>query len=365
MTAPDPFDTPLDYKDRRASLIISGIILGLIGCMIGLMSAAYITIFGFADDFLGATAPPSGGPPGTEVFSESMRHWMVIGGCIYGAVALAFLAVAGGNVFLKRWSRPLALILSGCWAYIGLVTIAWMVIMWPKTQQVMTEQAIAQGGSTPPGAAPDMDAVMGIIMVIYVAIFFIFGVMLPGLIFWLNWSRDARITLEVCDRKSRWTDRCPVPVLAIALVLGASGVMMLGSAFWMPFMPVFGEILTGQSARLVMIGIGAVLLVTAWFACQRQIIAWGLSLVMVVAGSISSVISFADFDWRQMYEIMGMPEVAEEMGDMMETIYSGNTMPIAMAVSALPAIAYLAWSLRYFRNESGEDESAGVASAGG
>lgn len=356
----DAFDTPLDYKDRRASLIISGIILALIGVGVGLLSAFYILFFSFFSDAMMAAAPPSpaGTPAPTDLFGDGMQDLMVGAGVMYGVVALGFLVIGAGNVFLRRWSRPLALILSSAWIYFGLVSMMWMLVSFSAMREMMYEQ-MAADGAAPPGMGPD--AMVGFMIGFNLVFLFIFGVMLPALIFWLNMSQDAKITLEFCDRKPRWTDRCPVPLLGLAVFAAASGVMTIASAFWIPFMPVFGHVLTGQTARIFWLGIAVVLLVIGWGAYRKMLVAWALALVLVIAGTFSGAVSFRRLDWAEMYDMMGIPipdDQMLEMTRMMEAMYSGSSMIVAMILAALPVLAYLIWVLRFFKQEP--DESASI-----
>lgn len=356
------FDTPIDYRDRRAHLIISGIVLALVGCLLGLLSAVYIVLFGMADSVLFA------GPPGTvspaDILGEQMQIWIIAAGVIYGALGAVFLVVGAGNIFLKRWSRPLALILTGCWGYMGVSMLAWSMVSYSKMRQFMYAEMDNASGGLPPGMS--MDGLMGIMIAVNLALIFIFGIMLPVTVFWLNLSRDAKATVEFCDRKTRWTDRCPVPVLGIAVVCAAGGLMFIGSAFWMPFMPVFGHILTGQKAVLAMLAISAILLVVAWGAYRRQIVAWALALVTVVGFSISGVVSLFLMDWSEMYRLMGVPVESDElleMNRMMEMLYSGNSTIVGMILAMLPVLAYLVWALRFFRKDDGGAIPASAAEA--
>ena len=143
----------------------------------------------------------------------------------------------------------------------------------------------------PPGPPPGMDNFLFIFMAIMLTMAFVFGVLLPILLIWLNWSQDVKVTLEFCDPKERWTDRCPIPVLGISVVAAVGAVTSLAS-FMIPWAPFFGKVLTGTEAR-IFFAVGIVLLAFIAVASYKRLLAgWIAAIFLLVAGTISAWITF-------------------------------------------------------------------------
>jgi len=366
-----PFDFPEGHQPRRGRLMASGIILGLIGCLFGLLSAFYLIAFRLIFSGLptasvitvspGAGVTPSPVPPTTATndlagIQDFMVQAMTMAGIVFGVVALLFLFAAFGNMFLKRWSRPLALFLSTVWLYAGIGYVSSILIMiGPMQRQVMTQiDAAASGGMAAPAPGPDPGAIIGIMFAILAGFVFVFGILLPGLVLWLNWHKDVRVTLEFCDPKPRWTDSCPVPVLGLVFGAALTAAMMMPTmVFSWTFFPAFGAFLSGPPALIASGVVFLLLLGVAFGAYRRNIFAWALALLLIVAGGISGILTTLKGDYREFYASMGM---AEEMIDQsmvsLEIMQQSPGFLALMIAAFLPVLAYLIWVFRFFRNDS-------------
>lgn len=110
----------------------------------------------------------------------------------------------------------------------------------------------------PPGA-------MVVVMVIQIVFLSAFFILLPGGLVLFYRSRHVRETCETRDPVRRWTDGCPLPVLAVTCLLWWGALMM----FVMPLtglgmLPFFGMLLTGLPGALAMIGMACVLFWIGW-----------------------------------------------------------------------------------------------------
>ena len=325
------YDFPEDRTLRKTRLVVGGILLALMGTLAGLLGVFYLLVM----------PKLMGSQPGMA----GMSQMMVSAGLIYGLLGLVLLIPGLGSIFLKRWARPLCLILSWYWIYCGVIGLIAMLVQYPRMQQMMIDQMDAQGQQM----ASQAGAAMAIGIGISVAFLFLFGVMLPGLLIWLYSHRDVKATVEFCDRKHRWTDRCPTPVLGITVACVISAVMMVSTLCWVRLVPAFGKVYEGRTALLIMAGVAVSFLLIAWGAYRQQIWAWLALVAFMAVGSVSAVMTFPDFDWGMYYRKMGFPE--EQIDQMVATltgIYDGNLMLILGVVSALPIFAYLIWVLRSF-----------------
>ncbi len=353
------FDFPEGHIPRRGRLMASGIILALIG------SLACLNVVGTAFSmFTFGMLPTSGMSPDEAAELEGMRKMMRITNTInllfYGGTTAFLLTVALGQIFLKRWSRPLALIIAWLGVYLGLFSLASILVTGPMMREMMSADMAmpspspgAGGAPAPPvSTVPPPDAFFGIMMAVMVAFFFVFGVLVPILLIWLNWHRDVRVTLEFCDRKERWTDACPIPVLGISVFASIAAISCLASLA-IPWVPFFGQVLTGTPARLFVAAVLLLLLFISWATYRRMLAGWIAAVLLLLAGFVSTYLSLPSMDFADLYREMGMPSDLVEQFAGEDSPFrsflqpSGLTLGL-MVAAILPPLAYLLWALRFF-----------------
>ncbi|MCB1077807.1 MAG: hypothetical protein KDM64_08270 [Verrucomicrobiae bacterium] len=355
------FDFPEGHTPRRGRLMTSGIILALAGCAFGLLSAVYLILFRvmikamavFPPTITASVAPSGSTPPATPPPAapnplenlDFFTGMMTLAGVLFGVVALVFLVVGAGSMFLKRWSRPFALVIGTVWLYVGVLYLLMVILSAGGTRRAMAE-SIADVGAAATGA----DAMFGVMIAVSIIMTFVFGIMLPSLILWLNWHRDVAVTLEFCDRKPRWTDLVPVPVLGISVIATAFALnFIVFQAF--PWFPLFGQLFTGNAARGIGVALSLVLLGLAWGAYRRSVIAWGLLLLLTLAMAATTIITGLSLDYRSFYEAMGFPEEMIESSVKSAEIYQSPVMIWSGTLAGfLPIVGFLIWARKYFFN---------------
>lgn len=342
----DLFDFPEGHVPRRGRLMASGIILGLLGCLFGLLSVLYLFVFGLLMSNVTATAPP-GTFDGTTSPEESLKMMsgvMTMAGLFFGFLACLFLVTGVGSIFLKRWSRPFALFLSVAWLYAGCFYMVSFLMSSSGMRQAMDEGMASAGA---PGPAPG--AMFGIIIAVMLTINFIFGICLPALVLWLNWHGDVKVTLDFCDPKPRWTDRCPLPLLGICFGTAFIATLSLAVLFF-PWFAFFGLLLEGHTARIAAVVFSAILMGLAWGIYRRSLIAWSGILIIILSIGISAIFTGMNTDhYRSMYESMGFnEEMIEQSMKNLELYMSPANVWVGTLSFVLPVIAYLIWSLRFF-----------------
>lgn len=348
-TSASPFDFPEGHEPRRGRLLTSGIVLGLIGCLLGFLSALYLFIM---PTFLGSTSAMA--VPETEGMGDYLQSSMLLAGLFIGIAAAAFLITGAGGIFLKRWSRPFAFFLSGTWLYLGLFYLVYMLAFAGQIKVEMQNQmneavAAAPGGAAAAPPPVGADSFFGIFIVFTVTLIFIFGLALPAFILWLNWHRDVRVTLEFCDTKERWTDRCPIPVLN--LVLGAIFcALSLLPAIVQAIFPFFGQFVLGPPAQIAYLAVAVILCAVAFGLYHQKFWAWLALVLLFAVGAVSGIMTSFQADYRQIYENMGMPEeMIDQSIRSVEIMWKTPQAIVISALFALPVIGYLIWSLRFFR----------------
>ena len=337
-----------DFKPRKGAIITSGILFGLFGLMLCGLGALMVLQY-FLISKIGGLDPKAA----EEM--ESMQGMMgiasVVNLIVYGGTGVLMIVLAFGLFTMKRWSRPFALTLSWGWLYMGVIMMASLILMMGPMKQFMGDAMNAQIASVPAGSAPlpSMDSFFTIFMVIYLIVIFLFLVLMPALLLWLNWGSDVRRTLELHDPKPRWTDRQPVPLIGLTITAAAfalfslPGMVMLNQPWMSQFLP-------GGALRYLYFLIPFVWFYVAWGSYRGQIAAWVVALVLLIGSATMGILTMQHVDWAVMYQQMGMPEAeVARMASMVTEMFAPKKMGILMSASMLPLLAYLLWALRFFR----------------
>ena len=219
-------------RDQSSGLILFGILQILIGLACGAI-------------LLGTAAGlRRGGAVGT---ASTLFSW---------AFAAAFFVSAGiGSIRKRRWARALSVVGSALWLAGGLVATTAMVALVPETNA------------------------LGTIAVL---------VILPLILFLFYRRLDVGLTCDRLDPKRRWTDRAPLPVLALALGMGFTALWLLVNLST-PALPLFGSTLTGAPAALAVLALAALSAVLAVQLYRLKESAWWTMVLLQIAGCTLTV----------------------------------------------------------------------------
>ncbi|HEY8133972.1 MAG TPA: hypothetical protein VII12_19000 [Thermoanaerobaculia bacterium] len=301
------------YKDRSAGLVFFGIVHILLGLLFA--GLALLTIAGAELARRGGTPMP----PQTSIAQNLL---------IYSLLAAYAFTIGVGSIRGRRWACALAAAFSWLWLLTGIVSGAMLIIFMPRLLQMV-----------PPASAP---IVIGCI----VAIVAVFYLLLP-LSFVLFYQRaDVRATCAARDPKPRWTDRVPVPVLALCILLGFAALVLIANVGH-PVVPILGTILTGPPAALTLIALAGLL---GWLAVQLYRLkesAWWTVVLLQVIGGILGALTFARININRLYEAMGMM-TPQLRGLHLEQIFDNPILWIFVAATWIGYLAFLIWLRRYF-----------------
>jgi hypothetical protein len=208
---------------------------------------------------------------------------------------------------------------------------------------------IAMG--TDSGAASIAVAVMEIFM----AIFMVF---LPGAMVFFYSRRQVKATCEARDPVTRWTDACPSPVLATSLWLAVGALSFLA----IPLMrgsvvPLFGVLVSGSKATLMILGLSALWLYLAWATYRLKIAGWWTALVACVLFCVSAAITFLKVDVMEMYRRAGYPEEQIEQIRNLGFL-TGKTVMWWTIIFLLLFLIYFLRIKKYFRAGAGDTSAA-------
>ena len=128
---------------------------------------------------------------------------------------------------------------------------------------------------------------------------------LPGIWMLFYRSKNVKMTCEVRDPVPRWTDRCPLPVLAVSLWAAVGTVaMLLFPIFYGGVLPFFGIFLSGISGSAVWLVIAVLWGYSARALYRLERSGWWILLAGTCLFSLSGFITY----WRHdLNEDDGLP----------------------------------------------------------
>ena len=311
---------PATFKDWTVGLVVYGSVEILIGALCALM----IPLMAFS-----AMIPqPDGSPLGLQMMLPAIGF--------YAIVSVCFIWIGIGSILARRWARAVMLVCSWMWLLfgaMGMIIFIWMV---PHMFDHL-----------PPGQ--QMPAEMILVMQIVTGGFMgCMYILLPLAFVLFYQSKHVWATCRFKDPKTRWTDRCPLPVLALVILFAYGAFCMV----WLPFynftIPWFGGILDGPSGAAVVLGVVLLEVYLVWGMYHRRVAAWWTAVLCVIVGSISGLLTMARTDLMELYERMGIPaeqlDVIEQMG-LVEKMGAIWWVGVPFAVAFL---GYLVYVKRYF-----------------
>jgi hypothetical protein len=314
------------YKDRSAGMVFFGV-LELLMALVCLLGLAVIGV-GLAT----GSALPQGAPAyPARTLAPSLA--------IYPLLAAFFAAIGIGSILPRRWARTLMLIVSCLWLLAGLMAVLFIVVIVPDFFQRLAQ---LPGGDAQ--TAEVVQAVQGCMFVLLALLY----VILPGIFLSFYSGRNVKATFEARDPVTRWTDRCPTPVLALSLVLGYGAFSMLLTAVF-GAVPVFGRVLTGLPAILLMVVLAGMLAVLSRATYRLEPWSWWAVAGFWLLGALSTgMLAAGGLDWKALYSQMGIPfEEVDKLG-LLERL-QGPRMLALVAAWVVGSLAYLLWVKRFFR----------------
>ena len=303
-----------DFRDRRTSLIVFGILVILLGCLCALMVPLL---------FLGLlVAAQHGGAMNYQTMIPAALTYLTL------ATALIWLGI--GSIMVRRWARALLLILAWSWLVVGIFSSVSMFFVVPRMMATI-----------PAGARVIAKAVM----LVFFAVLFL---AIPGILVIFYQNKNVKATCEAHDPVTRWTDRCPLPALALSVWLGLGALsMLLMPLAYHSVLPVFGVLISGLPGTIVFLALAGLWGYLARAAYQLKPVAWWITVAMLVLFTMSNIITFSRIDLAELYQLMGY---SEQQIDQIASFsfFSSKTMVWWTALFCLPLFGCLLGVKRYF-----------------
>ena len=321
-----------EYKDRKAWLVAFGILEIIFGgfCALGVV-LIILSMMISSSSQISSVAPMN-------------ARMMIPSVLIYVMLSTWFICMGIGSIRARRWARALILVSSWIGLVCGLSGLITMLLIMPDMFGKM-----AGAGQMPQGFAVVMKYVM-------IGFMIVFYVIIPGVLVLFYRSKHVKATCEFWDPQIRWTDKCPLPVLASSLMFGFWAISMLQVGFYGWAIPFFGSILTGISGAVVSLAAILLFAYAAWGSYKLSIKAWWCSLLLIVTWAISMGITFSSVSIWDYYEKMGLPE---QQLDMIKQIGmpQGSSMALLGGLWVIVLVGYLVYTKRYFVPISEQDDA--------
>lgn len=309
----------VEHKDRAVWLTVFGIVELLLAgmCLLGLL-------------FAGLSMALSAGEMGMPV------TYMIPGLFFYLAAAVFWAWMGVGSILARRWARALMLATSWLWLIFGIITVLFLCVMLPR----MFSQIAGQH------AEPAMAGVMMFTMVFSALFYGVFLVAMPLVFLLFYRGANVKATCEARDPEPRWTDGCPLPVLALSVMFAWGALSCLVSAP-ISIIPFFGQYLTGPPGMIIMLMVGAVFAWLAYGTSRMMPVAWWVSIGLICAATVSGTITSARVDLLEvMVATMSFPEEALAS---LEMIDFSKWMMWQSAIYGTGMVIFLLYLKRYFR----------------
>lgn len=309
---------PGSFKDRSTGLMIFGILTILLGLLVGLMVPLMIAAASINE----ANGVAAGG---VRALLPAMA--------IYAILAVVNIWLGIGSILKRRWARALLLMFSWGWLVMGVMMTAFIALAMPFLS-----------GAGQENLSPGVQTAFWISASISC---FIFLILLP--LGWLLFYRSPHVkaTCESFDPVPRWTDACPLPVLAIALWMAMSApCILLVGLVGMTALPFFGLILTGWPGRVLCVFMAAIWGWLAWDLYLLRMRGWWLTVVFFFLYMVSAVITFSFHNLTDLYAAMHISTKETAIFE------NSSIMSIAMIASpiffTLLLFGYLVYIRKFF-----------------
>jgi hypothetical protein len=262
--------------------------------------------------------------------------FMIPGIFIYIGFAVCFIWLGIGSIIARRWAWALTVILSWLWFIVGIAMIIPIGFVMSKSME--NSQHVKMSSSS-----------ILVMQIFTGAILFVIYILLPGL-FLLFYNRaSVRATCQQRDQKFRWTDRCPLPVLALSVIMAYSAFSMLMMGFNNFVICLFGVFISGLWGAVFSLLMMELLICLAFGTYKLKMAAWWGTLLLWLAGSINMFVISSRGNMMEMYEKMGY---SEQQMEMIRKLWDNGGFSIMMiwmaAIFGVAALGYLLYVRRYF-----------------
>ena len=234
---------------------------------------------------------------------------------VYGVACVYFISVGVGSFRRRRWAQALSVVVSAMWLAGGAVATLLILVLLPTIEQ----------------GTPGLSGALVLAATILAAI------LVPLGIFLFYRRPSVRQMCEAAD-VPRWTDRVPLPILAVMIAL-AVGALAAFENLGNPVISLFGRNITGAPAAVTFLALG---ILSAWLVVQFYRLkesAWWTVVLLQIIGSVLATVSI----------------VRGGAATSTDSLAQASRSPFFIAISIATWLGYFAYLLyirRYFALQS-------------
>jgi hypothetical protein len=325
-----------DFKDRKVRLVVLGVLQIIFGVLCALLVPLMILVI--------LVSAKVGKGPAEGVSIKTM----IPGVLVYVVLAVWFIWMGIGSIMARRWARALVLVSSWVWLITGVCAFVFVLVILPDISSKMGES-----GEIPKDAVLLMKCLMGS----FLALFYV-GI--PGAFVLLYSGKSVKATCEYRDPRQRWTDKCPLPVLAVSFVFAVWAVSMLSMGLYKWAIPFFGSVVSGAMGAVIVLVLALVLAYIAWGTYKLDIKAWWCALLVHIGWSVSAIITFSTVSMEEFYEKMDFSRQQLDMMNRFNVMWESG-MKLFIGLWAVAVLAYLIYVRGYFINTFKKSDSLQVS----
>ncbi len=307
-------------KDRSVGLVVCGILEIVLGILC--FSVAMLLLVMVSSTGLGGM--------------KAAHFWMAMGIMFY--LTAWFIIMGLGSLKRCRWARSLTLV--GAWVtiFFGTLVLALALYILPELHNLLMES--------------ELISPMGALVFLYIAILvlLVLQVIFPLVAIVFYSMAGVQTTCERKHPSPGWTDRCPLPLLAMGSIsiLGSLSVFVGGTTNFVVFF--FGTILKGGTGFAVLLLISISFAYVGWGAYKRKTHAWWGAYALVLLTSSSMMLTFSEMDMDMLYLHMDYTE--EQMTHLAGLgPFNPAVLTFVSGIWGIMACVFLVWVRDCFRPE--------------
>lgn len=246
---------------------------------------------------------------------------------MYFSLGVINIVLGIGVILLKKWARDLNLILSWGWLIIfvfSLIGVIFIIPMFKDTNQNFST----------------------IIILIPIIIVFLIFISIPAIFVRFYSGKNVNSTFNYFDTKARWTEKIPLPVLTVVIILAMSPISIVMKLLYYPYFPLFGYLIVGVPALILNLGIAVFYLFLAKGFYQLKKWAWNALTGFITFLGITGGITLYKLGLIGFYEKLGMKE--ESIVQLKNINFPNSSFLVIMLISTSLMIGYLLFIKKYF-----------------
>lgn len=322
MTNNEPVIPPPVFQDRKTLLVVFGILHVFLGAMCALL--APLALVGLV---VSKYVP-------TNTTASTNITMMIMVMFFYVLLAVWFIWMGIGSIKARRWARALILVSSWLWLVIGVLMTVMMLFYIPNMFG-----NLPQTNQMPQAFFLVMKAVTAFfLLILYIVI--------PGMFVLVYRGENIKRTCEFWDRQVRWTDQCPLPVLALVLFFGMGAFSFLSMLFYKGLFPLFGTLVQGLPGIAIVLALAVLFGYISRGMYRLDSKAWWVALIAILLIGTSTIVTFLQISLWDLYTAMGYSEQQIEL--MKQYGIQDNPIMKLMGLWAIPIVGYLLFARKYF-----------------